>query len=104
MDAHPAVTFRDGPAGRRATIVGGPDVWEVVPAIRDARAAEPELTQAEVLELVTENTGTAPSSVRVALDYYGAYPEEVDSMVAANDRADDELEMSMRRTSALLAR
>lgn len=29
-DEHPLVTFRDGPTGRRAGLVGGPDVWEVV--------------------------------------------------------------------------
>src|SRR5215469_8166139 len=29
-DEHPLITFRDGPTGRRAGLVGGPDVWEVV--------------------------------------------------------------------------
>ena len=28
MDEHPGVMFRDGPTGRRAVLVGGPDVWE----------------------------------------------------------------------------
>jgi hypothetical protein len=27
---HPLVTFRDGPSGRRAALVGGPDIWELV--------------------------------------------------------------------------
>ena len=27
-DEHPLITFRDGPTGRRAGLVGGPDVWE----------------------------------------------------------------------------
>lgn len=26
---HPMVTLRDGPTGRRAELLGGPDVWEV---------------------------------------------------------------------------
>ena len=30
MDAHPAVLFRDGPAGRRDVLVGGPDVADVI--------------------------------------------------------------------------
>lgn len=26
-DEHPMVTFRDGPSGRRAGLINGPDVW-----------------------------------------------------------------------------
>ncbi|EQD59294.1 CopG domain protein DNA-binding domain protein, partial [mine drainage metagenome] len=29
-DEHPMVTFRDGPTGRRAGLIGGPDIWEIV--------------------------------------------------------------------------
>src|SRR5919106_250656 len=43
MEEHPGVMFRDGPMGRRATLVGGPDVWEVIRALRSARTAEPDL-------------------------------------------------------------
>src|SRR3954452_25173967 len=36
MDEHPLVRFVDGPAGRRARLVGtGKDVWEVVATVRD---------------------------------------------------------------------
>src|SRR5260370_17468967 len=34
-DEHPLITFRDGPAGRRAAVVGGPDVWEIVMWLED---------------------------------------------------------------------
>jgi hypothetical protein len=30
------IVFRDGPAGRRAVVIGGPDVWEVIAAARSA--------------------------------------------------------------------
>ena len=30
MHEHPGVMFREGPSGRRACLVGGPDVWEVI--------------------------------------------------------------------------
>ena len=30
----PGIVYRDGPAGRRAGLLGGPDVWEVVRAVR----------------------------------------------------------------------
>ena len=43
MTEHPGVVFREGPTGRRAGLVGGADVWEVVRAVKSARAAEPDL-------------------------------------------------------------
>lgn len=30
LEHHPGIPFRDGASGRRAIVVGGPDVWEVV--------------------------------------------------------------------------
>ncbi|MGO9657540.1 MAG: hypothetical protein ACLP7F_04145, partial [Acidimicrobiales bacterium] len=39
-DEHPLVTFRDGPTGRRAGIVGGPDVWEIAMWVEDLAAEE----------------------------------------------------------------
>src|ERR1700690_2619 len=58
MAEHPGVVFRPGPTGRRAALAGGPDVWEVVRAVRSARAAEPELADDGLLGLVAGNTGT----------------------------------------------
>jgi hypothetical protein len=71
---HPLITFKDGPAGRRARLVGGPDVWEVIGAIRSIREAEPALAGDEVLEVAAETSGT----------YWSDYPEEVDDFL---DRA-----------------
>jgi hypothetical protein len=34
-DEHPMITFRDGPTGRRAGLIGGPDVWEIAMWIDD---------------------------------------------------------------------
>src|ERR671923_1890321 len=34
MEDHPGIVFREGPTGRRAALAGGPDVWEVMSAIR----------------------------------------------------------------------
>jgi hypothetical protein len=34
---HPGIMFRPGPTGRRAGLAGGPDVWEIVRAIRSGR-------------------------------------------------------------------
>ncbi len=35
MADHPRVVFRDGPAGRRAALVAGPDIWELVVVLRE---------------------------------------------------------------------
>ena len=36
----PGVVYRSGPVGRRAALVGGPDVWEVVRDLRRRGRAE----------------------------------------------------------------
>src|SRR5229473_5980908 len=54
---HPGVVFRDGPTGRRAALAGGPDVWEVIRAVKSARTAEPELSEDDLLALIVDNTG-----------------------------------------------
>jgi hypothetical protein len=78
----PGVTFRDGPAGRRAGLVGGPDVWEVV---RDVRAT-PGRGEAKIRR-VAADAGLSESQVRLAVDYYAAFPDEVDARLAAEKRA-----------------
>lgn len=102
MDAHPGVVFRDGPAGRRAGLAGGADVWEVVRSIRDARAAEPDLSPTEIMDLVHDNTGIPLTSIRVAVRYYADHPTEVDALVAAADTAQEQTERAVRVTQSLL--
>jgi hypothetical protein len=81
---HPLITFKDGPAGRRARVVGGPDVWEIIGAVRSVREAEPKLPGDEALSVVTESSGVPMPFVRAALAYWGDYPDEVDAFL---DRA-----------------
>ena len=50
---HPLVVFRDGPTGRRARLVPGPDVWEVINAVRSARASSPRLKPDAVVNEVS---------------------------------------------------
>lgn len=78
---HPLITFKDGPAGRRARLVGGPDVWEVIGAVHSVRAAEPALAGDEVLVVVAETSGVPVPFLRAALAYWGDYPEEVDAFL-----------------------
>ncbi len=102
MDEHPGILFRDGPAGRRATVVGGPDVWEIVRAVKAARSAEPKLPDRALLTMLEENTGVSRRMLRTALDYWGAYPDEVNALVEYAERAEAEHAASAERAAALL--
>jgi len=70
-DEHPLITFRDGPTGRRAGLVGGPDAWEVAMWVEDL-SAEGDPTA----RVVTESLLTRPQ-VDAALRYRAAYPDEI---------------------------
>lgn len=67
MHEHPGVLFRTGPTGRRAGLAMGPDIWEIVRAVKGARAAEPELGEHDLLSLVAENTGVPVRVIRLAI-------------------------------------
>ena len=84
MHEHPLITFKDGPAGRRARVVGGPDVWEIIGAIRSVRAADPAPAGDDALAAVAETSGVPMPFLRAALAYWGDFPEEVDAFL---DRA-----------------
>lgn len=76
MEAHPGIAFRDGPAGRRPGLAGGPEVWEVARVLRDVEAVgEAALHETAVL------TGLPLHLVRTAAAYYAAYRPEVDRWI-----------------------
>ena len=80
--AHPGIVFKPGPAGRRAALAGGPDVWEVVAALRDTTGPESERVAA-----VAEQLGLHERQVLIAVEYAAAHRAEIDARVAANDDA-----------------
>ncbi len=92
----PGVVFRDGPAGRRAGLVGGPDIWEV---IRDVRAT-PGRGEAKIRRVVAD-AGLSASQVRLAVDYYAAFPDEIDARLAVEERAAVELRELVTRRKRL---
>lgn len=102
MDDHPGIVFRDGPSGRRAVLAGGADVWEVIRVIQQTRADEPTMTPAEVLELVALNTGINDRAIRLAMDYYGDFADEIDARIAEADAIEEHMRASSARTTALL--
>ena len=101
---HPGVVFRDGPTGRRGALAGGPDVWEVMRAIKSARLAEPELSEDEVVALVVENSGVPARMVRTALSYWASHPTEIDAEIALAGDAEAAAEVAWRHERDLLSR
>src|SRR5260370_15504799 len=75
MDEHPLIRFAEGPAGRRARLVGtGKDVWEAIAAVRDNDADAAET--APYLEIPL-------GLVQAAITYYRAYTDEIDQWMEA---------------------
>jgi hypothetical protein len=81
---HPGIVFRPGPTGRRASLADGPDVWEVIAALKAVRDDEPDLEGDLLVGELATVTGLGAQRVVVALRYYAAYPTEVDERIASN--------------------
>ena len=70
-DEHPMITFRDGPTGRRAGLIGGPDVWEVAMWIDDLGPVKDPAA-----ELAADGI-LARAQIDAAVAYRAAYPDEI---------------------------
>jgi len=79
-EEHPLITFRDGPTGRRAGLIGGPDVWEIAMWVEDL-AAEPD-----AIATLVEDLGFTRSQIDAALRYRAAYPDEVAARIELHRR------------------
>ncbi|HEY1831365.1 MAG TPA: hypothetical protein VGG38_14105 [Acidimicrobiales bacterium] len=95
---HPLVIFRDGPAGRRAGLAGGPDVWEVIGGLVGG-----DVAVAERISRAVDLFGLSPLQVSAALDYYADFTTDIDDEIAANLATADEAESAWRRRQDLLA-
>ncbi len=96
MDEHPLVRFRDGPAGRRAALVGtGLDVWEAIAVVRGNDGDLP--VAAGYLELPL-------GLVQAAVAYYGGNRSEIDQWIAANEQEQAEAHAAFTAGQAALER
>lgn len=96
-DRHPGVIFRDGPAGRRAVVAGGCDVWEVIAAARSA----PERGE-ELIVALAQRLGMSLAGVRIAVRYYAEHPDEIDAFIAVATAESARLERALEREQELL--
>jgi hypothetical protein len=74
-DEHPLITFRDGPTGRRAGLVGGPDAWEIAMWVEDLSS------EADPVAALVEESVLARAQIEAALRYRTAYPDEIDARI-----------------------
>ncbi len=91
MEAHPGIVFRPGPNGRRAGLIRGPDVWQVVDVLKRYGRTEDAIAEA------AEYLNLDPSEIRIAVRYYAAHTSEIDERIRLNDEAADRLEAELGR-------
>jgi uncharacterized protein (DUF433 family) len=83
MRLFPGISFRGADWERRAWVIGTAlDVWQIVDAYRDIGS----------VESMVEGGSANERQIRLALDYYERFPEEIDTAIAENRRPIEQLE------------
>jgi hypothetical protein len=95
---HPLVSFRDGSAGRRASLISGPDIWEVIAGVVGG-----DVAPAKRIDRAVKLFGLRREQIEAALAYYAEFTEEIDFSITTNRAAADEAEALWRRQQDLLA-
>jgi hypothetical protein len=80
-DEHPMITFRDGPTGRRAGLLGGPDIWEVAMWIDEIGPVD------DPAEELASDGVVSRAQIDSAVAYRAAYPDEIQARIELH-RAD----------------
>lgn len=96
--AHPGIVYRDGASGRRAALAGGPDVWEVIVAVRQA----PGRGDAKVVD-AAEQMGLPERLVRLAIGFAAANGDEIERRIALNEAAAEQARRLVEQRERLLA-
>jgi len=75
------ITFRDGPTGRRAGLLGGPDIWEVAMWIDEIGPVD------DPAEELASDGVVSRAQIDSAVAYRAAYPDEIQARIELH-RAD----------------
>jgi uncharacterized protein (DUF433 family) len=95
-ERHPGIVFRDGPAGRRASIEGRRlDVWQVMETVW---ASEGNVGEA------AKYLRVRPDQVQTAVGYYSEFGAEVDSWLRRNREEAERLQERWKKEQAALRR
>jgi hypothetical protein len=83
MRLFPGIAFRGADWERRAWVIGTAlDKWQIVAAYQDLGS----------IDRMVEGGSANERQIRLALDYYERFPEEIDAAIAENRRTIDQLE------------
>lgn len=83
MRMFPGIAFKGDDWERRAWVTGTAlDVWQIVEAYQDIGSAE----------RIAEGGSADARQIRLALDYYERFPEEIDAAIAEDRRTIEELQ------------
>ena len=83
MRLFPGIAFRGTDWDRRAWVMGTAfDVWQIVEAYQDIHS----------VERMAEDGSVSERQIRLALDYYKRFPDEIDEAIAENRRPIEQLE------------
>lgn len=99
MRRHRLIVFRSGPAGRRAGLIGGPDVWEVIEG-----AVGGDVAPSKRVQRAVDVFGLRPEQVEAALAYCAEFTDEIGAQIEANRAAAEEAAGLWQRQRELLAR
>lgn len=78
-ESHPGIVFRSGPAGRRAALAGGPDVWEICYLARQIGGGR------KAAERIAEEFSLTSDRVEVALRYEAEFPQEIEARIGLHE-------------------
>lgn len=82
MRLFPGIAFRGTDWDRRAWVIGTAlDVWQIVNAHRDMGS----------VESMVDGGAASERQIRLALDYYERFPEEIDTAIVENRRTIEQL-------------
>lgn len=95
---HPGIVYRGAERDRRAALVAGPDVWEVIARLRELEGGEEDR-----IAMLAEETALHPRQIRIAVDYAAAHPEPITQRIDRNQRSSEESRRIAEQREALLA-
>lgn len=95
---HPGIVFKPGPAGRRASLAGGPDVWEIAAALLHTSG-----TEAERVKQLAQEFGLQDRQVVIALSYAASNRPEIEACIRANEFALEEAKRIAGERKRLMA-
>lgn len=99
LERHPGIVFRSGPAGPRAGLIDGPDVWEVARLIPAGGACDNGARAS-----IGDSMGLTAMQVDAALRYHAEHPDEIADWLRRVDAGADAAEAAWRRGRGLPVR